>query len=314
MRNFSFVKTDQPSMAEFNRRFGGISEFINTFGNEYVWEKIKLADEYVERRENKTNRNIETNQSTLTCVYTYADSFSIDQTNGVITLVNPESIKREKYNAQTIADAIRGKYFSVTNVVINDGLGPVDGVYFCNVVTAGSDNYCRVTDYDVITSKLVQKKTVYGYVNSPAPNAYPVNDGYTYTALGQLGNKVQIATGSYTGTGTVGENNPNSLTFNFSPKMLMLFISGKQYDNSVKSSAGYLIASETMTIVESHGQYYNSAGDNYNADVVAVYFAFNGNTASWYVPTNRNGTSYLTHTPDCQLNVSGKEYHYIAIG
>ena len=48
---------------------------------------------------------------------------------------------------------------------------------------------------------------VVGYVNSPDPNAYPpaVSDGYTYTALGQLGNKVKIATVSYTGTGIKGD-------------------------------------------------------------------------------------------------------------
>ena len=38
--------------------------------------------------------------------------------------------------------------------------------------------------------------------------------------------KAKIATGSYTGTGTYGSSNKNSLTFDFEPKLLVVLMSG----------------------------------------------------------------------------------------
>ena len=72
-------------------------------------------------------------------------------------------------------------------------------------------------------------------------DAYPDSgeqDGYEYQYLGvPFENAVtapKIATGSYTGTGTYGSSNPNSLTFEFDPKIVFVYhaISGFQIDTS----------------------------------------------------------------------------------
>lgn len=96
--------------------------------------------------------------------------------------------------------------------------------------------------------------------------------------------RARIATGSYTGTGAYGESNPNSLTFDFEPKFLIVYIS-----KSTQTTGG----STSLTWVGQGGQAYS--GNN----AVSV----SGNKISWY------GISEST-----QLNSSGTIYHYIAIG
>lgn len=138
------------------------------------------------------------------------------------------------------------------------------------------------------------------YVNSHDPSAYPpaVSDGYTYTALGKLGEKVQIATGSYTGTGTYGISNPCSLTFEFAPKMIMIF--GK-LDNADNAYFGFWIqGSSGMPIFISRAGSSSDGGVSYGQNA-----SLSENTFSWY---NRFGSAQIS------LNASGQLYSYIAIG
>ena len=46
--------------------------------------------------------------------------------------------------------------------------------------------------------------------------------GDFYDLLGNVVPSVKIATGSYVGTGTAGESSPNTLTFPFEPKMVVI--------------------------------------------------------------------------------------------
>ena len=117
----------------------------------------------------------------------------------------------------------------------------------------------------------------------------PVIDGYTYTALGQLGNKAQIATGSYTGTGTYGSSNPTSLTFDFEPQII--FIANGLYLCILFPSAklGMLIAE--MSSISNVRQIVSS----------------NGLTVSWYV-------SNLEHFASSSYQMNNGLNQYIAIG
>ena len=152
-------------------------------------------------------------------------------------------------------------------------------------------------DSNVRVSALTQytdpgiKYTVIDYVNSPDHNAYPpaVSDGYTYMALGKLGSKASIATGSYTGTGTYGSSNPNSLTFDFEPKIV--FIGGKG-TRGVYASFPYVWGGKYI--------YLQSNGTTYSNNV-----SIGGNTMTWY--STNSAASY-------QLNNTGTVYNYIAIG
>jgi hypothetical protein len=77
--------------------------------------------------------------------------------------------------------------------------------------------------------------TLVGYVNSSDYDAYPpaVSDGYTYTALGQVGNKVRVATGSF--TKDLDHTNTEVPT-GFAPKILFLGFLG--YKGITYSSFG----------------------------------------------------------------------------
>lgn len=141
------------------------------------------------------------------------------------------------------------------------------------------------------------------YVNSPDPNAYPpaVPDGYTYTELGQLGNMAQIATGSYIGTGTYGNSNPNTLTFNFKPKYVLIYGTQTSGRNGITE---YVFPCLLLTNVYTQYAYiYLSSVDEYS------WAKVNENTLSWYSSV---GSAFNARNQ--QANNGDYTYYYIAIG
>lgn len=107
---------------------------------------------------------------------------------------------------------------------------------------------------------------------------------------------VQIETGSYTGTGTYGSSNPNSLTFGFEPKVV--FIYGY---SGYPSFPAVFIRGTTRFIPFAYG----------NGDFTAAYYCvctWNGNTVQWYTS---NTSSYAVNS---QLNGNGYIYYYVALG
>ena len=108
----------------------------------------------------------------------------------------------------------------------------------------------------------------------------------------QIKDGVRIATGSYTGTGTHGSSNPNSLTFEFEPKVLFIA--------PVTNYSGALnYQSIFWKGVTSFPTYIGSADTGMS---VVVNW---GKTVSWYTTG-----SYANR----QLNDNGVNYAYVAIG
>ena len=95
---------------------------------------------------------------------------------------------------------------------------------------------------------------------------------------------VQIETGSYVGTGTHGASNPNSLTFGFVPKLVFIQL------------ALYGVVSWSIMMNGVQNTARNSSIGDFNQ-------SFSENTVEWYA-----------NTADLQLNSSGGNYIYIAIG
>ena len=93
----------------------------------------------------------------------------------------------------------------------------------------------------------------------------------------------KIYTGSYVGTGTYGSSNPNTLTFPFEPKILVV-------GNYWQFTAPYGCPSAPCM-----GSGNSVGGVNLN---------WSGNSVSWH--STRNDTQ--------QLNESGKTYYYLTIG
>lgn len=125
------------------------------------------------------------------------------------------------------------------------------------------------------------------------------SDGIEWQTADVQGNPItigpQIATGSYVGTGTYGANNPNTLTFDFEPKLVVIKsnISMALISNWQKTAA-------TNNCPMFHIQ--KVTGDsNYFVGIVCT---FSGNTISYY----------NTSAPVHQLNAKGTIYTYVAIG
>ena len=140
------------------------------------------------------------------------------------------------------------------------------------------------------------------YIHSSDRNAYPDSgeqDGYEYEYLGiPFDNAVgapKIATGSYVGTGTYGQNNPNSLTFEFEPKFVVIY-------RQTNGANDYSVGSPAFMISSANGSTQNTQSNSYEWwGYLSV--TWNGNTVSYYSSNNLD-----------QKNISGNTYFYIAIG
>ena len=108
---------------------------------------------------------------------------------------------------------------------------------------------------------------------------------------------VRIATGSYVGTGKYGASNPNSLTFPFEPKFVMLTVQKNAGSGDMfLPMGGYWQAGFLWHTGTAASRIANTSN--------ITYFNVNKNTLSWY----------STASPADQLNNSSRTYEYVAIG
>ena len=129
-------------------------------------------------------------------------------------------------------------------------------------------------------------------------------------ALKNLG-AVRVETGSYKGTGTNGVDNPNSLTFDFAPKIVIVFsASYKAYAGDVNYLKGYYSVDKQEFL-------YGGSGFSVFYDTAAIApttYAFNGNTLTWHNSFTHATEANWIKGYAMQMNASGATYHYIAIG
>lgn len=152
---------------------------------------------------------------------------------------------------------------------------------------------------------------VVGYVNSPYQNAYPIDDGYTYNALGRLGEKVRISIGSYRGTSVFGESNPNILSFSFAPKFVWIYAVRQSNGETIAVNNSYGSSSTTYA----HGFLIPELLKTYYQNSVAPFTSGEGNKG--YAKKSADGKTfywYHTETEAHQLNINQYTYFYIALG
>ena len=265
-----------------------LSRFNGGMGNEYLWAKYRNT-QLPKIVESTTVSKVAMFRRVGASTFTVQYADSVKMSGDSVVLVNPTTISgrisdyASSYAAQTV-----GKYVVSAE---NGKVYKIDGVateWYGNYI--GQPGYLVSVEYETVSA-------VVGYVNSPDSNAYPVDDGYTYQALGQLGAKAHVATGSYTGTGKYGERNPNILTFNFIPKYIAIYYIGVDYDATP-------IKTELMQgmygVFNKHSifsvTYYDA--DNENTGVISAW----GTTVKFYSDYN--------HQP----NKQGDTYKYLAIG
>ena len=224
-----------------------------------------------------------------TQTYTYDSTTSLDVgDDGTVSLQNPSSGSFGTMgglspgdNLSTIQTFILGKFVRCTGINTSYVSGTPDTKYPFNVVP--SDIVYIPSNANVTkTSNVIyidRYQPVTGYPAIPA--------GTTIEYLGKLGDKARVQVVSYVGTGTYGSSNPNSLTFDFVPKVIVIQIST---ENSKYGSCIALNGSKQVI--------------TYPSTDYASEFSWNKKTVSWY---NQNGG-------DFQLNKSNAKYTAIAIG
>lgn len=272
-----------------------LSRFQSGLGNEYIWAKERWNWEVVKSNSTKNWILVQTNNANRTYVR-YSDNIILDN-DGNISLADPIT---QIYPTYKSAGSLQldNKYVQLGRDSYAEA--EANPVWFSDGVTFNGVNTYNLT---YRTLETLHRRTLFGYVNSPSPDAYPpaVSDGYTYTPLGQLGDKVRIATGSYTGTGTYGASNPNSLTFEFVPTAIFMWRSF--------SSAGYLRipggleATTFIGAIPTDDVYYYGGFDAPTQSRGQMKRSIDGKTITWY----STDSGY-------QRNTSGCTYYFVVIG
>lgn len=280
--------------------FGVLSRFQSGLGNEYVWAKYSNT-QVSKIVESTTGEQVAmyVREGATTFTVQYADT--VEMSGDSVVLVNPTTITgsisdyASSYAAQTV-----GKYVvSAENGKVYKIAGAATEFYGNYIGQAG---YLVSVEYETVS-------TLVGYVNSPDTNAYPIDDGFTYAALGQLGaNMTKIATGSYKGTGLVGPSNPCVVNLDFAPKFGLVFMGVFPEKGSYGWKAGGFawaapIAKDRID--------YSTNADLYKLHftVTEGTFKFNlGGEQGNYANTLGGGAA------DYQCNTSGKTYNYIFVG
>lgn len=111
---------------------------------------------------------------------------------------------------------------------------------------------------------------------------------------------IKLVTGSYVGTGSYGASNPNTLTFSFTPKLVLIRM------KSQFTPATVLYAGEDKAV-------------SYKSPTTGAKLLVrtNGNSISWYHNgENWHSSGGNSNDPNApgQLNMEGETYLYIAIG
>ena len=179
---------------------------------------------------------------------TYSKDIHITPETGEISLVSPTKLELgngEREDAERVGSTLAAEAPCYIQTTVENGAG----IYYLPLGTTYSTfdsttlrrnygsyyyvilNYPASPQGQVVTS--VPSNVPAGeweYLTSSDRNAYPdsgTQDGYEYEYLGiPFDNAVtapRIETGSYVGTGTYGQANPNTLTFGFKPKFVWIY-------------------------------------------------------------------------------------------
>ena len=251
----------------------------------------------------------------------YSKQLTIDQNNGNAAL--GAALTLPKTSGQELAEAIVANaplYVSVSGTIYCIPDGATAGAGSNPSFNKSTIMYYRSSNKDYVyingsgsplgKTVTTKKKQIpagdWAYLHSSNRNAYPdsgTQDGYEYEYLGiPFDNAVtapKIEKGSYVGTGTYGQANPNTLTFGFSPKLVLIYDGSTTYAmffafgiGGEYTLGGYLLAWEDSTSAKNNN-----------------YARINSNVLNWYA----SNTSATT-ARELQLNVESRTYHYFAIG
>ena len=275
---------------------------------QYWWRRRDLGHYVLQETSISAPRTIYMSYSSVV-TYTYGSSVTINQADGTVTIDNPQTLTTQRAPNASVFDPLIGSYYMCDKNMRHPNTDA--DVMFANTlyfIPNGATISNNGEDYYLATAamKISTEKTAPGdweYLQSSTRSAYPdsgTSGGYEYEYLGiPFDNAVtasKIATGSYVGTGTYGINNPNSLTFEFEPKIVL-----------IKPSTNGTLSKYWMCFTNGLGT--SGGGLVWGSEIYTlgykVSYSFYGNTVQWYTTDARS-------TP--QANDAATTYGYIAIG
>lgn len=271
----------------------GLAELWASIGDKYgvIFEhcwSYTPDPKYIASSKSETNYVLQsTSSDSAQVTWYYGSAYTFDENTGKYTITNAATITRGY--SQHLNELI-GKYCIQ---------GSASGTTMFSNISSISQNYngqYRFLASSCTVHEAVLETVPTSYYTSTDRNAYPDGNGYVYLGVpfdnAATGSK--IATGSYTGTGTYGESNPNSLTFDFDPKIIFIFNRSEGFSGS----NGIIWASDLTSSYTPRGYSYSSldAQNDYKAKK-------ENNTVSWYY----NDAAQ-------QMNTNRAKYGYLAIG
>lgn len=240
----------------------------------------------------------------------YSDEIALDS-SGATVLKNEKSINVSYSNRNDpVVQSLPGKYIrNAKQSLPSNESRPSEVLYVDPSATISGSTGDGNTRYGVyISAKGAKIATAYlspivgewEYINSTNRNAYPdsgESGGYEYLYLGvpfdNAVNAPKFEKGSYIGTGTYGVSNPCSLTFGFSPSILII-------TGFMKSSSTSIGGNGSVVMNISYGSY----GESYSEYSIYGTVVANGNQVQWYSEKSASE----------QMNTDGSTYYFVAIG
>ena len=279
---------------------------------QYWWRRRDLGHYVLQETSISAPRTIYMSYSSVV-TYTYGSSVTINQTDGTVTIDNPQTLTTQRAPNASVFDPLIGSYYICDKPMRHPNTGQeimlANTLYFIpdgTTITNNGEDYYLAT----AAMKISTEKTAPGdweYLQSSTRSAYPdsgTNGGYEYEYLGiPFDNAVtapKIETGSYVGTGTYGASNPNTLTFGFVPKFVWIY-EWFRSDGWFDAGGAAKIPFEIIPEGEFGRKYPPSTDPTPSTN---TYSKRVGSTLYWY----------NTGSAGNQLNYSDSTYYYIAIG
>lgn len=229
----------------------------------------------------------------------YADSYETYTENEVtyFRLINPVKSTTQSTHSEIVGKYSVGPVSSTEKSRYLYRWGSLNGAYIPMFAYSNDFGTYSLTAfyYEIFVASV--EKTLIKTVTSLESNAYPnkdyADDGFYYDSREEITlGGAKVASGSYVGTGEYGTSSNesivggNSLTFNFTPKLVCVHQDQGQ-------ARLWMLNPSTRAVAFTNG---NSTAPN--------IVDWGKNSVSWYSTSNANG----------QLNYTATKYNYIAIG
>lgn len=184
------------------------------------------------------------------------------------------------------------KIVSVPSTATSGQVPQADGV--------GGFSWGAVDAYTKAQTLTEATKIAYGL------GADAVPDDVFNAVKGLLGGGAKIATGSYVGTGTFGASNPCSLTFDFVPQLVWIYlvqgVGGFSFDTTNQDKA---VVVQNIPALDTG--YHNYCG-------FCNSYSYRQESYGRKSPDGKSIYWYNTKYASAQLNDSTYRYYYLAIG